>query len=301
MSARRALGRGLDALIPTGTTDVAPEYSGEAVRLVAVERIVPNPRQPRKIMSDEGLGELADSIRERGILEPLLVRPNLDGTFELIAGERRLRAAQRAGLQEVPVLEREIGDQASLEIALIENIQREDLNAIDEARAYQRLVDEFGRTHAEISVAVGKNRTTVTNLLRLLQLPGSVLDYVASGALSPGHARALLKVEDPQKQAALAEKIVREGWSVREVERATAPEDESDATQKSEPEPKRSGDVAGTPPRDAQVVRVEEALRNVLGTDVRLTHSPKGGRIEIRYFSNEELERILEILKVEVH
>lgn len=298
MSARRALGRGLDALIPTGTTDVALEFSGEMIRQVPVDKIVPNPRQPRKIMSDDGLSELADSIRERGILEPLLVRANLDGTYELIAGERRLRAAQKAGLQEVPVLEKEIGDQASLEIALIENIQREDLNAVDEARAYQRLVDEFGRTHAEISVAVGKNRTTVTNLLRLLQLPDAVLEYVAAGTLSPGHARALLKVDSPEKQIALAERIVREGWSVREVERATTPEEPSEQkTTASQESPKSSA----SPPRDPQVVRVEDALRAALGTEVRLHHSSNGGRIEIRYFSTEELERILEFLNIEIH
>lgn len=298
MSARRALGRGLDALIPTGTTDVALEFSGEMVRLVAVDKIIPNPRQPRKIMSDEGLSDLADSIRERGILEPLLVRANLDGTYELIAGERRLRAAQKAGLHEVPVLEKEIGDQASLEIALIENIQREDLNAVDEARAYQRLVDEFGRTHAEISVAVGKNRTTVTNLLRLLQLPDAVLDHVAAGSLSPGHARALLKVDSPEKQISLAERIVKEGWSVREVERATTPEEPSEPKATSSQETVKS---PVSPPRDPQVVRVEDAIRAALGTEVKLHHSSNGGRIEIRYFSSEELERILEILNIEVH
>jgi len=298
MSARRALGRGLDALIPTGTTDVALEFSGEMIRQVPVDKIVPNPRQPRKIMSDDGLSELADSIRERGILEPLLVRANLDGTYELIAGERRLRAAQKAGLQEVPVLEKEIGDQASLEIALIENIQREDLNAVDEARAYQRLVDEFGRTHAEISVAVGKNRTTVTNLLRLLQLPDAVLEYVAAGTLSPGHARALLKVDSPEKQIALAERIVREGWSVREVERATTPEEPSEQKITASQESPKS---SASPPRDPQVVRVEDALRAALGTEVRLHHSSNGGRIEIRYFSTEELERILEFLNIEIH
>lgn len=298
MSARRALGRGLEALIPTGAADVALDFSGDMVRLVPVDKIVPNPRQPRKVMSDEGLSELADSIRERGVLEPLLVRANLDGTYELIAGERRLRAATKAGLQEVPVLEKEIGDQASLEIALIENIQREDLNAVDEARAYQRLVDEFGRTHAEISVAVGKNRTTVTNLLRLLQLPDAVLEYVATGALAPGHARALLKVEDPEKQISLAERIVREGWSVREVERATTPVPPAETSKTPSQGATKS---SPSPGRDPQVVRVEDALRETLGTEVRLHHSASGGRIEIRYFSNEELERILEILNIEIH
>ncbi|MCA9726886.1 MAG: ParB/RepB/Spo0J family partition protein [Candidatus Eisenbacteria bacterium] len=277
---------------------MALEHSGEMVRLVPIEKIVPNPRQPRKTIQDETLNELADSIRERGVLEPLLVRANLDGSYELIAGERRLRAAQRAGLFEVPVLQKEIGDQASLEIALIENIQREDLNAVDEARAYQRLVDEFGRTHAEISVAVGKNRTTVTNLLRLLQLPESVLNLVASSQLTSGHARALLKVDSPEKQIFLAETIVREGWSVREVERATSAEEEpTDAP----PRESRNAGSQSSPSRDPQVVRVEDALRTALGTEVRLSHTPKGGKIEIRYFSTEELERILELLRIEVH
>jgi ParB family chromosome partitioning protein len=273
------------------------------VRYVAIEKIVPNPRQPRRVIPEESLAELADSIRERGVLEPLLVRGNLDGTFELIAGERRLRAASRAGLVEVPVIEKEIGDQASLEIALIENIQREDLNAVDEAKAYQKLVDEFGRTHAEISVAVGKNRTTITNLLRLLQLPDDVLDHIAAGSLSPGHARALLKIEDPDEQRRLAERIVREGWSVRDTERATSAQDDPPLSDSGHA---REGEALGTastakPPRDPQVIRVEEAIRNVLGTEVHLIHSSKGGKIEIRYFGNEELERILEIMNVEVY
>lgn len=301
MGGRRALGRGLDALIPQ-SAERRPTGGEDRVHIVPIEKVIPNPRQPRSVMDDEGLQELAESIRERGVLEPLLVRPLSDGRFELVAGERRLRASARAGLAEVPVLFRDFGERASLEVALIENVQREDLNPVDEARAYQRLVEEFGRTHAEISKAVGKNRSTVTNLLRLLSLPGEILIQVSRGTLTAGHARALLKLELPEDQVRVARQILEEGWSVRETERrvgeprGTESEAQQDAPaeilDRAKPEPKGL---------DPQVQRVEEAIRKFFGTEVHLHHTTKGGRIEIRYFSNEELERVLEQMGIEVY
>ena len=290
--ARKVLGRGLDALIPRDEV-AAPEPSrGDLVQLVPTARVRPNPRQPRQQFNDERLNELAHSIREKGIIEPLIVRLGDDGDFELIAGERRLRAAQLSGLEEVPVLVRDSADRESLEIALIENLQREDLNPVDEARAYLRLSEEFGRTHAEISQEVGKDRSTVTNFLRILRLPQEVLDEVSRGTLSVGHARVLLGLEAADQQVELARRMVAEGWNVRQAERfisqvgkpATSRKTKEDAAQ-----------------RDRDVVRIEEALRYALGAEVHLDHGAKGGRIEIRYEGNEELERILELLGIQIH
>jgi len=290
---RRALGRGLDALIPqTPASEASPAEMVDQVHVLSIDRIVPNPRQPRTVMTGDGLEELAESIRERGVIEPLIVRPLPDGNFELVAGERRLRASARAGKTEVPAIFRDMDDRGSLEIALIENIQREDLNAVDEARAYQRLVEEFGRTHAEISKAVGKNRSTITNLLRLLHLPDPVLEHLSKGALSVGHARVLLKIEDPKRQSAIAEQMIEEGWNVREAEQRIGHEAE-----KGRPAPK----VKTPSERDPQVLRIEEAIRSTLGTEVHLKHSSSGGRIEIRYASDDELERLLSQMSVDVH
>lgn len=306
MSGRRALGRGLDALIPqSGDRKMATSPSGgeDRVHIVPIEKVVPNPRQPRTFMNDDGLQELAESIRERGVLEPLLVRPLSDGRFELVAGERRLRASARAGLAEVPVLFRDFGERASLEVALIENVQRENLNPVDEARAYQRLVEEFGRTHAEISKAVGKNRSTVTNLLRLLALPEEVLVHVSRGTLSAGHARALLKLENTEDQVRLARQIIDEAWSVRETERRVG-DDGSVADSAADPTSTTDLPEERERPKkavDPQVARVEEAIQRFLGTEVHLHHTDKGGRIEIKYFSSEELERLLEQMGVEVY
>jgi ParB family transcriptional regulator, chromosome partitioning protein len=289
--AKKVLGRGLDVLIPRGAAVADPE-PGAVVRSVPTATVRPNPRQPRRQFNDERLAELAHSIREKGIIEPLIVREAEDGTFELIAGERRLRAAQLAGLEDVPVLLRRSADRESLEIALIENLQREDLNPVDEARAYLRLSEEFGRTHADISQEVGKDRTTVTNLLRILRLPQGVLDDVSRGTLSVGHARVLLGVEDSTRQEDLARRMIAEGWNVRQAERFVA--------QIAKPARARGGKAA-TPSRGGDVVRIEEALRYALGAEVHLEHGAKGGRIEIRYESNDELERILELLGIQVH
>jgi ParB family transcriptional regulator, chromosome partitioning protein len=288
---RKVLGRGLEALIPREEAEVE-QPRGDQVQDVSIARVRPNPRQPRQLFNNERLAELAHSIREKGILEPLIVRQGEGEEFELIAGERRLRAAQLAGLETVPVLVRDSADRESLEIALIENLQREDLNPVDEARAYLRLSEEFGRTHAEISQEVGKDRSTVTNFLRILRLPQGVLDEVSRGTLSVGHARVLLGVEDADHQLDLAKRMVDEGWNVRQAERFVS--------QISKPVTARKA-KAEAAPRGRDVVRIEEALRYALGTEVHLDHGPKGGRIEIRYDGNEELERILDLLGIQIH
>lgn len=300
MNSRKVLGRGLDSLIrqdaaATPPPPTAPPLEVGQIHWVPVDRILPNPRQPRSVMDSSRLDELARSIQEKGVLEPLLVRPDRGGTFELVAGERRLRAAQLAGRSEVPVIFRELDERSSLEIALIENIQREDLNPVDEARAYQKLAEEFGRTHADISKEVGKDRTTITNLLRLLRLPDAVLDEVSRGTLSVGHARVLLALEDVDQQLALARRMVDEGWSVRQAERHVNGKSETPEGSAQTTKPERA-----TAARDRHVVRVEEALQYALGTQVKLSHGPKGGKIEIRYFSNEELERILDLLGIQI-
>lgn len=288
---RRVLGRGLDALIPKAA-ELPTMESVDLVRSVPVELIVPNPRQPRLQFDDARLEELARSIQEKGILEPLIVRTTDDGHYELVAGERRLRAAQLVGKSEVPVLVRDYEDRESLEIALIENLQREDLNPVEEARAYLRLSEEFGRTHAEISQEVGKDRSTITNLLRLLRLPSQILEEVSRGTLSVGHARVLLSMDDPQQQIDLACRMVSEGWNVRQAERFVAKVPRNGERPKDDTLPEK---------RSREILRVEEALRYALGTEVHLDHGPKGGRIDIRYGTDEELERILDLLGIQIH
>jgi len=255
---------------------------------------VPNPQQPRRQFDPARLEDLARSIGENGILEPLIVRPLETGGFELVAGERRLRAAQLAGCAQVPALLRDFTGRKSLEVALVENLQREDLNPVDEARAYQQLAEDFGRTHAEISAEVGKDRSTITNSLRLLKLPLEVLEMVSRGTLSAGHARVLLGLTSEADQIRMAQEMIEQGYSVREAERRVSPRDPSVA-------PSKPKDKTKPEHRSQEVIRVEEALQYTLGTEVRLLHTPKGGKLEIFYGSNEELERILDLIGVEVH
>jgi ParB family transcriptional regulator, chromosome partitioning protein len=293
---RKALGRGLEALIPKAGTPAPENKNPIDARvergLVAVDRIRPNPWQPRRNSDPIKMDELVRSIQTHGILEPLLLR-KYDDSYELVAGERRLRAAQRAGIKEVPAIIVDLDDQGSLEIALIENIQREELSAVDEARAYQVLAQEFGRTHDEIANQVGKDRSTVTNLLRLLKLPPDILALLAGGRLSMGHARALLSVASPMDQAHWAQWIVDRGWSVREAERRIA----LSSASKEEDEARKQG-----PAKDPHIMRVEESIRQHVGTEVRLHHGRRGGgRLEFLYTDQEELERILDLLGVQVH
>ena len=288
---KRVLGRGLEALIPRGASGL-DTVGGDRIRQVPLDQIIPNPRQPRERFDSSRLEELAHSIREKGIIEPLLLRASPDGRYELVAGERRLRAAQLIGQESVPAIVREYEDRETLEIALIENLQREDLNPVEEARAYLRLTEEFGRTHAEISQEVGKERSTITNLLRLLRLPDEILEDVSRGTLSVGHARVLLAVDSLAEQLALARRMSSEGWSVRQAERHVA---------KAVRNSVQNDDKPITETRNSAEIRVEEALRYALGTEVHLEHGARGGRIEIRYESQEELERLLDLLGVQIH
>ncbi|HEX8598767.1 MAG TPA: ParB/RepB/Spo0J family partition protein [Chloroflexia bacterium] len=304
------LGRGLDSLIPaspqattetasqvTPTTDASPQTVAEqpttqaGVLAVPVNSIAPNPRQPRGTFDLEDLEDLAASIREHGVLQPLVVtQAGKEGSYNLIAGERRWRAAMLAGLERVPVIVKETSSRGMLELALVENLQRADLNPLEEATAYRALVDDFGMKQDEVADRVGKSRQAVANSLRLLRLPPAILEALAAGSMSEGHARALLQVPDADQQLQLAQRIASEGLSVRQVEALArrlaevaaageeAPEDESAEVE---------SESLYDPIRD-----LEDQFRNALGTKVQLSKSRRGGRLVIYFYSDEELERI---------
>jgi ParB family transcriptional regulator, chromosome partitioning protein len=281
---RPALGKGLSALIP----DV-PEPVRPGVLEVDVDRLSPNDHQPRLQMDDAKLDELAASIKANGVIQPILVRRSGEG-YQIIAGERRWRAAQRAGLRTVPVVVREVsaGDKQVLELALIENLQREGLNPVDEALAYQRLTSEFSLTQDQIAAAVGKDRSSVANFMRLLKLPDEVRGDLASGALSTGHARALLALNDPAAQRQGAREVIARGLSVRETEAlvkrmAAAPAATS-------PRP------ATEPAKDVHTRAAEDRMRFALGAKVRISRRGKGGRIEIDFGSEDELNRLFDFI-----
>ncbi len=284
MTRRSGLGRGLDALLPAGESNDGPQIrSGSVAR---VDDISPNPRQPRRAFDDQGLEELATSIRELGVLQPLLVRPVASG-YELIAGERRFRAAQLAGLREVPILEVETDDRGSLERALVENIHREDLNPIEEASAYRQLLDEGGLTQEALARRLGRNRVTIANSLRLLDLPTDIQRMLAERSLSGGHARALLGLQGSPFQRRLAQRVAQEGLSVRETEdlvrRYSAMVETS---------PKASRERARPP----QIVETQRALTDRLQTKVRVDMGARKGKIVIDFVSLDELKRLLDIM-----
>lgn len=280
---RPALGRGLSALIPDATSSVAPQPipSGRPIE-VDIDRLHPNAFQPRVHMDGQRLEELAQSIRANGVIQPIVARKSPQG-YEIIAGERRWRAAERAGMLRVPVVVREVPDEKLLEVALIENIQREDLNAVEEARAYQRLSSEFHLTQEQIAVAVGKERSTIANLLRLLKLPDDVLTLLSHGDLTMGHARALLGIEDAAALRRAARDVVDRRSSVRDTEllvrRLTSPPPRKDEQR-----------------ADANTRAAEEKLRFSLGTRVRINRKGNGGRIEIDFNDEDELNRLYELL-----
>jgi ParB family transcriptional regulator, chromosome partitioning protein len=270
---KTALGKGLDALIPD---------RGDNIINIDIDRILPGKQQPRRVFQEEALKGLSDSIKERGVLQPIIVSRTGDGSFSLIAGERRWRASQLAGLKKIPALIKNVASKDALEIALIENIQREDLNPIETAEAFNRLQQDFSMTQEELAGRVGKERATVANYLRLLKLPDEIKDMLYNGALSMGHARALLSVEGRLGQIEAARKIIKKGLSVREAELLAR-------------KPIRSVKTAVV--RDAQIQSLEERLKQSLGTKVHLIQkNKKRGKIEIEYSSLDELDRLLDIL-----
>jgi ParB family chromosome partitioning protein len=289
------LGRGLGALIPTGT--VAEQAGGLAD--IPIAEIRPNPQQPREHFDEEALAALADSIREVGILQPVLVRETDDG-YELIAGERRWRAARRVGLQNIPALVRDTDDASALEHALVENVHRSDLNVLEEAAAYQQLIEDFGLTHEEVSIRVGRSRTSVTNTLRLLQLPPTVQRLVRDKSLTMGHARALLGTPDRALQEQLARRIVAEGLSVRAIEDAlreptVITTDEADATGDDESESPEPGN-ATRQLRPPGLLELESLLSDHLDTRVKVDMGTKRGKVTIEFSTLEDLERIYKVI-----
>jgi len=281
---RKALGRGLGALIPEAPGSEEPS-SGPAVRELSVESIERNKEQPRTRFNDETLKELADSLRAHGVVQPVVVRPLPTGGYGLVVGERRLRAARMAGLQTIPAVVREVGEEEALGIALVENLQRENLNPIDEARGYEALMELMGADHGAVGATVGKDRSTVANALRLLELPLEVQEMLSSGDLTAGHGRALLSMSNAEEQTALAKRAVSRGLSVREVEAAARGKRRRRKTA-------RRRATADPVLRDW-----EERLQRALGTQVRIETIGNEGSIRIEYYSQEDLDRLLELLE----
>ncbi len=284
---KRRLGRGLAALIgemdqpmPTGNTpvNVSPD------RMVPIENITRNPRNPRRHFDESELQDLASSIRQHGIVQPVVTRILPDGQFEIIAGERRWRAAQLAGLVEVPVIVRNVDDRTALEIAIVENVQRSDLNPLEEALGYEQLIAEHGYTQNDLGDIIGKSRSHVANSLRLLKLPSPVRDMLSSGTLSAGHARALIPTSDP---TALAKTVVSKGMSVRDAERLA----QNDIRAQSEPQ------AAAKPEKDSDTVALERTLTDSLGLEVKINHKGGPGQIRISYKTLEQLEEICRLLE----
>ncbi len=274
MSPKKALGRGLDALMN------APGPEPRRVLEVEVHRLHPNPRQPRNQFDNDHLGELAQSIKENGVLQPILVRPH-DGGYEIIAGERRWRAAQKAGLQRVPVLIKEVADSQLLELALVENLQREDLNPVEEARAYQVLTGEIGMTQEEVAARVGKDRTTVANMLRLLSLSEKALEALEAQIISVGHAKAILSRRRREEQDRLLTAIVGKGLSVRAAEIY---------------QPGTAGKRAGRPEQDPDTKEAAQSIARLVGLPVEIRRKKSGGEMAIRFSNEQELQHLFEWL-----
>lgn len=287
MAKRPALGKGIGALIHSASRPVsAAETEGRKYFLCPIEELRPHDKQPRKSFDDARLAELAASIKEKGVIQPLVVRKQ-DNHFQIIAGERRWRAAQKAGLKDIPVVIQDVSEDWALEMALIENIQREDLNPIEEAEAYRNLMDSFDLSQEDVARRVGRERSTVANMLRLLRLPNGVRRDVISGQLSMGHARALLALDQDDDILEARDEVLKKQLSVRDCEALV----------------KKIKSFGKAPPRavvqpqsDPNLLHLEEALKRTLGTQARIVAKGRGGKIEISYYSGEELDRILELL-----
>lgn len=282
---RRAIGRGLSQLVAEDLSGAASENTSE----VAISAIVPNPRQPRRHFDEGALQDLAASIKEHGIIQPLLVRPAGPGQYELIAGERRLRASKLAGLKVVPITVRSTTNEVSLELALIENIQREDINAMECARAYRQLIDEFDLTQEQVAAKVGKSRVAITNTLRLLKLPTRIQAAVNGGEISEAHARALLGFESDAHMLAVFDQVLEKGLTVKDVEQRA----------KSVTRPTKKGTSAKTAPlieSDPNNAALEEALSTFFGASTKIKKGEIGGELSIQFYSDDDLDRILDIL-----
>ncbi len=304
MTKKQALGKGLGAILPNAggddaaaTLDESQFYNFEErarslrkIVEIRIDDIHPNPFQPREHFPEEALTELASSIAEHGLIQPITVRPKGDGEYELISGERRVRAARLAGLEYIDAYVREAGTEDMLEWALVENIQREDLDPIEEALGYQRLIDECELTQAQVAVKVGKDRSTVANTLRLLKLPASIQRGLREGQISAGHARVLIVVEDVEIQEALFNRIVHEDLSVRATEEMVRRLGEET------PDKSKAKRSKGTAPESWQITALTDRLRTRFGTQVAIKHRAGKGRIEISYYSREDLERVMELL-----
>lgn len=290
--AKNALGKGLGALIKGASSDSVPDARvelrpGESVTEVPIDDLVPSPLQPRKHFSEDSLTELKNSIAELGIIQPLIIR-KVDGQIELIAGERRWRASRMLGLKTVPVIERPSTDQEVLEMALIENLQRQDLNAIEEAEGYVRLARDFHLKQEMIAKRVGKSRAAVANSMRLLDLQQPIQRHVADGLLTVGHAKAILGVKDPREQIAVAEQILRQNMTVRAAEKFVQNHQKSGVRRTS----------PGRKPVDPHIMAIQSSLRDHFATHTTIHHGEKKGRIEIEYYGNDDLGRILALLGI---
>jgi ParB family chromosome partitioning protein len=292
MSKIKGLGRGLSALI---STELPTEGSAAKkldlpdsvqIRYIELSKITPNPNQPRTTFSESEIAELSDSIKEKGVIQPVLLRKTGFDSFQIVAGERRFRAAGKAGLAFIPAVVKDISDVETLELAIIENVQRQDLNPIEEARAYQRLIDEFSLSQAEIAQRVGKDRATIANLLRVLKLNPSVVSMIENGEISLGHGKVLLTIRDEKAQANLAQKVKNEALSVRELEGLVAKVGVLDRGRAIKP--KKTKD-------QGHLSSIESELRTKLGTKVKITGSGRG-KILIEYFSEEELSRLVDLI-----
>jgi ParB family chromosome partitioning protein len=299
-SKKGGLGRGLNALIKapsqapsrSGLASESDPASGERVLRVTLDQVVPSPLQPRKRFNDEHLNELVESIREHGVIQPLIVRP-VNGKYELIAGERRWRASTLLNLSEVPVILREASDQDVLEMALIENLQREDLDPLEEAEAYARLSREFGLKQEEIAQRVGKNRATVSNVMRLLDLDAEVQTLISRRMLSSGHAKAILGLKTKAEQRMLADMVVRKKLNVRDTEKLV-----SEMINGKSSTPKKSAKSKLSPQAESYLRQIQDQLRGRYATNVAIQHTDKRGKIEIEYYGNEDLGRILELMGI---
>lgn len=279
MVSKRGLGKGLGALIPENDEKVQ-----NAVMELKITDVEPNDKQPRKAFDDQALTDLSESIKEHGVVQPIIVRQVGSG-YQIIAGERRWRASRLAGKRTIPAIVKECSNLEVMELALIENLQREDLNSIEEAQAYKSLIEEYNMTQEDISKKIGKSRPAIANSLRLLQLPMEIKSMVAEGKISQGHARALLAIEGEKKQLEMAEKVVTQQLNVRQIEKLAKDTKHKEKTE------------APPNPYEIEIKQLEERLKTALGTKVTIQYKRNKGKIEIEYYSNEELDRILDLLE----